>query len=615
MYKRLLLFGLLIPVLSIGQVRLPVSRSTQAFLETGGYGASGGQTPFWLRANQYGIVPLKPTPGFARGGIVIPYRTTRNRLFDWGGGADVVANAGSVAGSKTAAVLVPELYVKARMGLLEIYASRRREIMGLADSSLGSGSYIWSGNALPMPKIQIALRDYAPIPFTNGVLSVKGTYAHGWFPAEGFVDHSFLHQASLYGRLGKASWPVRFYGGFNHQAQWGGQTTKLPSSFVENGGQFPGSFRDYLDVVTGASLGTRRGLDSTKYSTFDSENRIGNHLGTVDVAMEVQLKKWAFFAYRQSIYEDGSLFHLTNITDGLHGLRLQNKRPTRRGLAFTTVLLEYLDTRSQGGDQFVPGTELRGRDNYFNHQQYRDGWSYRGQTIGTPFIPPASTTLYPQGADLFTNNNRVQAYHLGVAGQIGGAVTFQTKLSFSQNYGTYTDPIAPTANQFSGGLWVGAPLSARHGLSLTASVAVDKGTLYPDNVGGSLSIRKTWIHDRDRLRGQFTSADTVKTAKPVLVAAEPKTPPTAKPVAQSVATPVKPNPVVLASAKVPTAKAPPAKTPAPVALAKAPAVTVRSAKTVPVRSENSYPRSGDFPVIETRAGQARTTPPHDGPRR
>ncbi len=584
MHKRLLILGLLSPILGFSQSPLPAPRSAQVFVEAGSYAASDGQTPFWLRANQYGIVPLKPAPGFIRGGLVIPYRNGRKRLFDWGAGADVVTNAGQ-AGSPTT-VLVPELYVKARLGLLEVYAGRRREIVGLADSTLGSGSYIWSGNALPMPKIQIALRDYAPIPFTNGIISVKGSFAHGWFPAEGFVDHSFLHQASIYGRLGKPTWPVRFYGGINHQVQWGGSTTNLPSSFVENGGQFPSSFRDYIDVVTGSSLGYRRNLDSTKYSPFDSENRIGNHLGTVDVAMDFRVKNLSFFAYRQSIYEDGSLFYLTNITDGLHGLRIRNLRPSRRGIALTNVVLEYLDTRSQGGDQFVPGTSLRGRDDYFNHQQYRDGWSYRGQTIGTPFIPPANTTLYPQGADRFTNDNRVQVYHLGLGGQIGGIVTFQTKLSYSQNYGTYPSPITPEARQLSGGLWVGAPLSARHGLNLTASVAVDKGSLYPDNIGGSISIRKTWVHDRDRLKGPFTSIDSVESPKPVLVAKKNPVP-ALKPTSVAAAKPTaKTKPVVLAAAKSSTV----------------------TAKTAPVRSENSYLRSSDFPIIESRAGQSKPIP-------
>lgn len=585
MQKRLLILGLLSPLLSFSQSQLPVPQTTQAFVEAGSYVASGGQTPFWLRANQYGIVPLKPAPGFIRGGLVIPYRNGRNRLFDWGAGADVVANAGQPAGGSTPTVLLPELYVKARLGLFEIYAGRRREIIGLADSTLSSGSYIWSGNALPMPKIQIALRDYAPIPFTKGIVSVKGSFAHGWFPATGFVDHSFLHQASLYGRLGKASWPVRFYGGINHQVQWGGSTNNLPSSFVENGGQFPSSFKDYLDVVTASSLGYRRNIDSTKYSTFDSENRIGNHLGTVDVAVEFQVKQLSIFAYRQSIYEDGSLFHLTNISDGLHGLRIRNLRPSRRGIALTDVLLEYLDTRSQGGDQFVPGTNLRGRDDYFNHQQYRDGWSYRGQTIGTPFITPANTTLYPQGVDRFTNNNRVQVYHLGLSGRIGGVVTFQTKLSYSQNYGTYPSPISPVARQVSGGLWVGAPLSARHGLNLTASVAVDKGSLYPDNIGGSISIRKTWVHDRDRVKGPFTAVDSTQADKPVFVAAKTKPVSVPKP-APTVATTrpvVKPKSGVLVAAKAPASRV----------------------KAVPVRSENSPLRSGDFPIIESRSTQRR----------
>lgn len=583
MHKRLLLVGLLSPVLSLSQAQSPASRSAQAFVEVGSYAASAGQTPFWLRTNQYGIVPLKPAPGFIRGGVVIPYRTTRKRLVDWGGGADVIANAGQLSGGLSPTVLVPELYVKARLGLLEVYAGRRREIVGLVDSTLSSGSYAWSGNALPMPKIQLSLRDYAPIPFTGGILSVKGSFAHGWFPIGGFVDNSFLHQSSLYGRLGKVSWPVRFYAGINHQAQWGGRTDRLPSSIVENGGQLPSRFKDYLDVISGKSLGYRANVDPTQYSDFDRTNRIGNHLGTVDVAMEVQLRRLSFFAYRQSVYEDGSLYYLANITDGLHGLRIRNLRPSSRGIAITDLLLEYLDTRSQGGEIFIPGTALRGRDNYFNHQQYADGWSYRGQTIGTPFIPPASTTLYPQGTDRFTNNNRVQAYHLGLSGQLGAVVTFQTRLSYSQNYGTYSSPITPDASQLSGGLWVGVPLSARHGLNLTASLAVDKGSLYPENVGGSLSIRKTWVHDRDRLNRQFTAADSAQASQPVLIAAKLK--PVGKNAPAAVTKPIaKPKPVVLASTKAPVTK------------------------MAPVRSENSYLRSRDFPVIESKAVPHKASP-------
>lgn len=580
MHKRLLLLSLLHPVFGFGQSRLAMPRSAQAFVEAGSYAASGGQTPFWLRANQYGIVPLKPAPGFVRGGVVIPYRTTRKRLLDWGGGAELIANVGPVSGGISTTVLLPELYLKARLGLLEVYAGRRRELVGLVDSTLSSGSYSWSGNAGPMPKVQLSLREYAPIPFTNGILSVKGAYSYGWFPTEGFIDNSFLHQSSLYGRLGKLAWPVRFYAGFNHQVQWGGQTDKLPASIVENDGKLPGTFKDYIDVVLGSSLGYRPNVDPTQYSDFDRTNRIGNHLGTIDVAMELQLKRLSFFAYRQSIYEDGSLYYLANITDGLHGLRIRNLRPNQRGVALTNVLFEYLDTRSQGGNQFVPGTTLRGRDNYFNHQQYAGGWSYEGQTIGTPFIPPGNTTLRSQGVDRFTNNNRVQAYHFGLSGQLGPVVTFQTKLSYSRNYGTYSSPITPDARQFSGGLWVGTPLSARHGLNLTASVAIDKGGLYPDNVGGSLSIRKTWVHDRDRLKGQFTTADSAQTSPAVLVAAKPN--PGGKVTPASVGKPAtKLKPVVVASAKAPVKKA------------------------APVRSENSYLRARDFPIIEAKSGQAK----------
>ena len=65
--------------------------------------------------------------------------------------------------------LIPVAYIKAKFGAFEIYAGRRKEIFGLVDSTLSSGSYIWSGNALPMPKIQISTPNFVSLPYTKGL--------------------------------------------------------------------------------------------------------------------------------------------------------------------------------------------------------------------------------------------------------------------------------------------------------------------------------------------------------------------------------------------------------------------------------------------------------------
>jgi len=494
------------PLLVFGQPVIEV-KPVKFFTEVGTAIGTSTRTPFWLRANQYGIVPSTLPYGTFRTGAQMDYRSRplstpiKPRLkdtFGWGYGAEVVVNSGPT----NTRIVLPEAYVKGRLGPFELMAGRRREVIGLADSTIGSGSYVWSGNALPLPKIQVSIPEYTPIGFTKGILAIRGQFAHGWFESAGFVQHSLLHQKSLYGRLGKPTWPVRFYAGINHQAQWGGTTRQdLPELFVKNG-VFPSRLKDYMYVVTGQSLGYFSLVDTTYYSKFDRENRIGNHMGTIDLGMEIGNRRYSVFLYRQSIYEDGSLFYLINIQDGLNGIRFRNLRPSSSVFQIRDVVVEYLHTMSQGGGTFQDLAKMRGKDNYFNHGQYRDGWSYYGRTLGTPFIPPASDTrpnLPPYG---FTNNNRVRALHLGVSGGMPGGGSFALKASVSDNFGTYDNPFPPNTRQLSSALTVSQPISYRRDWIATATIAHDQGDLYPQSTAIYAGVRKTWEYYRYRVRGK-----------------------------------------------------------------------------------------------------------------
>ncbi|GAB2537967.1 capsule assembly Wzi family protein [Spirosoma aerophilum] len=385
-------------------------------------------------------------------------------------------------------LLIPEAYVKVKFGqAIEVWAGRRREVIGLVDSTLSSGSYSWSGNTLPMAKIQVAIPEYFP---RNSLFSFKGFYAHGWFEEDRFIKNVLLHQKALYGRFGKPGWRLKLYGGFNHQAMWSGNTERLPGSVIKNN-QLPNRFSDYLDVVTASSLGNRTDLDTNRISSFDRQNRIGNHLGSFDVGFEYTARKFSVFAYRQSVYEDGSLFYLTNIQDGLNGLRIRNLRPVNpHGVQIQTILLEYLYTQSQGGKLFLENDQQRGRDNYFNHSQYMDGWSRYGLTMGTPFITPSSDSQGDLPKYGFTNNNRVAVMHVGLSGQAYDFLRFQLKVSYSQNVGTYEVPFEKPVHQFSSALNLTAPLPILNGITATTALATDIGGLYTNNVGFYVGFRK-----------------------------------------------------------------------------------------------------------------------------
>jgi hypothetical protein len=193
-----------------------------------------------------------------------------------------------------------------------------------------------------------------------------------------------FHQKAFYLRIGKANSLLKLYGGFNHQVQWGGKSKYLTAA----DGKLPDGISNYFHAVIGSIGGT--GPDITH---FDSTSRIGNHLGSIDLALEVETYGSSIFLYRQFVYEDGSLFYLTTLSDGLYGARIRKKNSYGANFEITEGVFEVLFTKNQGGDIFIIGNgKYRGHDDYFNNQQVRDGWSYYDRTVGTPFITPTSET-------------------------------------------------------------------------------------------------------------------------------------------------------------------------------------------------------------------------------
>ena len=165
---------------------------------------------------------------------------------------------------------MPEAYVSLDLGHFSLWGGRKKEIIGLGDSTLTSGFYSWSGNALPITKIQIGTNGFTPLGFTNGLVSFHAFFAHGWIANSDTIKGSFLHQKALYVRLGRPNSRVRLTAGVLHNAQWGGRSDYLSNAFTRNG-KLPSSFKDYLLVLT-AQEGSES--DSPNLSNFDKINRV-----------------------------------------------------------------------------------------------------------------------------------------------------------------------------------------------------------------------------------------------------------------------------------------------------------------------------------------------------
>ncbi len=476
--------------------RLP--RALHYVVEAGGLRASPEQTPFWLTVNQYGLIPPRGSFGTLRAGVWRDYRLRPDsthertaRRFDWGFGLYAVANIGSPALANNPALLLPEAYVKIKVGVFELYGGNRREVVGLGDTLLTSGFVAWSGNAAPFPKIQFHMPNFVVVPFTRKLLALRGGYAHGWF-ANTYVQGSYLHHKYLYGRIGKPNWRIRIYAGINHQVQWGGRADYLVGTTLAINGTLPTSFRDYVSLVTGRYPDD---IQNSRFTSFDGENRVGNHVGSYDVALEWQGRTANWLLYHQHIYDDASGLALQNLPDGLTGLRFLNQQ--RPGAAFRVqrVVVEWISTTNQSGPFFDQVIRYQGRDNYFNHSQYREGWSYRGRTLGTPFIAPRSDfspTVNAFTGGGFFANNRVVAWYGGAMGAFKRGPALTLRASYSRNFGTYNQPYPQPFRQFSTLLSAQWRLGGWSGTTLTTTVARDQGELFPNSVGGFVSLRKSW---------------------------------------------------------------------------------------------------------------------------
>jgi hypothetical protein len=471
-------------------------------MEVGGFASSSGTVPFWLQTNQFGIVPKLAPTGLIKATVHREYQAAtsgKSPKMDWGYGFEVVGWTGTLNQA-----LLSEGYLKGRLGKIELMVGRRRQIIGLAESSLSSGSYIWSGNALPVPQVQLSIPDYVPLKFSRGFIALKGFYSHGWFGNGPYVQKSFLHQKAIYLRLGKPTAKVRLYGAFTHLAQWGGHAPFLerdPTSSFD--GELAQSLEAYLNVVL--PMKTDALKNRAKFTTFD-QNRVGDHRGSAELSLEIKLGETSLYAYQQHFYDLGrKLYNLRNIEDGLYGLRLVNHKARP---FFEEVVLELFNSGNQGVLQF--GKSLGGEaENYFLNGQYPESWSYQGRTLGTPFISQASDTRadlprlpfsgYTLDNTLIEgvhgiNNNRVRALYGAVSGWLGSDWHYLLKASYSQNYGMFAIPFPAETMQLSMMTSLTKSIRWFGGSSLLLAAGYDQGQLLAsaEQIGGYLGLRKSW---------------------------------------------------------------------------------------------------------------------------
>lgn len=445
---------------------------------------SDKKVPFWMRANQYGSIPLAGLSTSLLAGFSRKHHEER-RLLDWGFSLQGRMNVSS----RTSQFQIIEAAIDARFSIFELKAGRSKDMMGLVDSTMSTGAFSVSGNAPGIPKVALSIPEFWSLPLTKGLLSVKGNFAFGYVGIQKaaiapppYVDvHTIYHQKSFYGRLGKENWRVKLYAGFNHQVFWG----------------------DEKKYIRGWKLSfTDAAWDAISGKTYKG-SKVGNHLGSIDQAIEVELNKIRVRAYHQFFYDVGGLYHLNNIKDGLWGLAIIHKQATYHRFRWQKILIEILNSKSQGGEADAKITPS-GDENYYNGT-YKEGWTYFGENLGNPLLTNRnySRAGLPSRDYLFIINNRVTALHAGLE---FGFDQWSAKLlltgssnlgtwatsSIGASIGKYRSPGPPPyfedVFQFSGYLEAGRPIG--NGFHLGFALAVDQGKLLYNSVGGLVKLSR-----------------------------------------------------------------------------------------------------------------------------
>jgi hypothetical protein len=493
-YSLCLFLILLIGVQSILAQDDSVGRATLTFSpEIGGALATNSETPFWLRVNQYGSVPQKTPFLFAKlfGEALVGHNP---RKCQWSFRTEMMMNL-----NQGRIFVLPEAAITFQFRGLEIYAGRRKEIIGLIDTLLSSGSYAWSGTALPLPKIHIGTRGFLPLGFTKGFLSIQGTFAHGWFGKQQFTFDYYLHQKTAFFRLGKPRHKLNFFAGIVHFAQWGGYAPYVGSGIADANGNLPKSFRDFLNVVFAKSSPRGNNL-----SLYDLENRVGNHVGSIDIALQYNQNNSNWLLYYQRPVENQAGI-ANNFPDGLYGLYWINKKKNvKSSLNIQHITVEYVTTLNQNITYDSKANIYYG-DDYFNNSQYLDGWTYNKRAIGSPFISLRTDTRlewfnlkgsYADGFYRQINNNSVRAFYLGLVGTFKKYNQFKIRLSANLQYinynvrtGIYGNPI----NQLSGYFEYNRKTQIIKGSTISVIVAKDKGSWLSNSSAITFRLKKDFF--------------------------------------------------------------------------------------------------------------------------
>ncbi len=444
--------------------------------------ASKDITPFWIANNTYGTVPLHSNNMYGRGDIVWKHHFNKDLQIQ----SEVDIEG---ATQHSSSFFIQQLYSSLSYKSLCLTFGSKEYYNSMLYKNLSIGDFSYSPNARPIPEINLSIPEFTAIPYTNGILLVKGDFAVGKStdshytertkqPGEDYAIDILWHHKSLFFQLQdpKQHFPLSLTFGLMHAVQWGGWTSE------EGLGELPHSFNDFIKIV----LGEGGGEDA---SVGEQINVLGNHQGTYNIKIGYKASDFDIAAYKQHYFDDKSGMEYSNWRDGIWGMECAlNKFSYLKKIVF-----EYFNTTNQSGPMHFlnhdrPNTRGGGNDDYYNHTQYISGWSHWGRSIGNPLM---TSPEYSKDGILYFQNNRINALHLGVEGNIIPALSYRMLATGMYSWGRMSYPFPEKKTDFSTLLECSYVNPEWKGWKFTIQAAFDQGSLYSDNIGCSIKISKT----------------------------------------------------------------------------------------------------------------------------
>jgi hypothetical protein len=431
--------------------------------------------PYWSHVNQDGRVDQNSAN-------VINYIDWRANLYKTSLIDLTIGGSLTSRISESSSIFFDKAYVDLDIGNFKLMGGRYIDPLALKEDELSTGSFMYSRNATPIPKVAFATDGFVGVPGTNGILRYKGLFAHGWFDNERHVKNAYLHEKYFYLSIKYAFFDAR--GGIVHNVQWGGVS--------DSRGQLPSGAQTFWEVITAT------GSSDDNAPGGEQSNAVGNAVAAYDFSLGLTFDDFDLRAYRLFYLEDKVSTRFRSPWDGIWGLTVKPKNTK----VIQKLIWEHINTKRMDSYDWEP----TGTASYYNNGIYRTGWTYQGRVIGNPMLLTDGTTERP------VYNNIIIAHHLGLSGQLSEAVNYKLLYTFSRNYGEVQDQIITRLpreecpgtggrvcaelrpleqlkkvnHSIMAGIHSSIPgfQRVKYGISITA----DLGELYGDRIGAGINI-------------------------------------------------------------------------------------------------------------------------------